>query len=247
MRLLDSPVDIGRQMGILAVRCQMLYWIERMHDFFVSYRRLDSADFAKRLAESLRSLKYDVWLDERELHPGEPIEETIFSAAENCIAGLLVFSPGYFDGWSNKEKEYFINVKDRRKIAIIPVYYGIDEAFVRNVDPRLATILGIPASPSDPHAALDVANRAAASISKDTKRSRLFEFFFKAVRQHVSDPDLDLWIALFDNDTEKLTAALNSGADPNLTDNSLYNRYAKDYATKCFDEWRRLYLFLNEK
>ena len=158
-----------------------------------------------------------------------------------------MFSQTYFDGWSNREKEYFINVKARQKVTLVPIYYGVSEDFVKSIDPRLSEILGIPADPLDQSAPLDVANKVCASISKESKRARLFEFFFKAVRQHIEDPDLDLWLALFENDTLKLTAALEAGANPNATDTSIYNKYAKDYATKCFEEWRRLYLFLNEK
>jgi hypothetical protein len=216
-----------------------------MYDFFISYRRIDSSDFSRRLADSLRSLKYDVWLDERELRPGQHIEETIFEGVRSCVAGVLVFSKTYFEGWSNREKEYFLDLSVRKRVDLIPVYYGIDKTFVDSVDPRLTEVLAITADSNDTSAPIDVANQVAAATRKETRRSRLFEFFFKAVREHEADPDLDLWLALFDNDTDRLKKALDAGADANLTDIALYNRYAKAYATKCFEEFRRLYLYLN--
>src|SRR5664280_1844108 len=62
--------------------------------FFLSYSRVDAGEFALRLADRLTGgpPSYPVWVDQRDLHPGEDWDEQIVEAIRACRAVLFVMT-----------------------------------------------------------------------------------------------------------------------------------------------------------
>lgn len=62
--------------------------------YFLSYSTVDGADLALRLADALEAgpPSYAVWLDKRNLHPGQDWDEQIAEALRNCEALIFVMT-----------------------------------------------------------------------------------------------------------------------------------------------------------
>jgi hypothetical protein len=62
--------------------------------FFLSYSRVDAGEFALTLADRLTGgpPSYPVWVDQRDLHPGEDWDEQIVEAIRACRAVLFVMT-----------------------------------------------------------------------------------------------------------------------------------------------------------
>jgi hypothetical protein len=220
----------------------------KIFDFFISYKRKDTSEFVESLKIVLESSKYDVWLDTVEVLPGDSILTSIEKGMTNSLTTILVFSQHYFEGWSEHERRAAFNLANSGRIKIMPIWYKVESEFVQKNAPLFADMLSIVCDLNKPFPEIDVANQLKRSIRPSYKRGKLFEFFFKSLRNHFpDDPDLKLFIAVYDNDTNHLEEAINQGANVNITDIELYNRYAREAIDKgCFEEWRKLYLFLHE-
>src|SRR5215470_14476733 len=62
--------------------------------FFISYSSVDGKDFALKLANELQagSLEIVVWLDERDLRPGEDWRAQVGEAIKTCKGMILVMT-----------------------------------------------------------------------------------------------------------------------------------------------------------
>jgi hypothetical protein len=56
-------------------------------------------------------------------------------------------------------------------------------------------------------------------------------------KKGVDDPNVDMFVAVFDNDTELLKGALAAGADRTVTDNQVLNGYQAELADFKLEEW----------
>lgn len=220
-----------------------------IYDFFVSYKQKDSRDFTAGLADELRGRGYAVWLDNDEILPGDSILSSIERGLKSSLVVLLVFSRDYFQGWSESERRSAHSLMMSKKVRIIPVWYDIGYDQVLELAPLFADIKAVVVDSSAPEHVTAAGDEISRAIRPDERRQRLFELFFKCLVKHFpDDPELKMWVALFDNDVQALERALHAGADPNLTDTSLYNRYAREaVSVGCFEEWRRLYLHFHER
>lgn len=63
--------------------------------YFVSYSRLDAQDFAVELADRLQAEEpgYRLWVDVRDIRPGQDWDEQIAEAIQSCIGVLFVVTP----------------------------------------------------------------------------------------------------------------------------------------------------------
>jgi len=59
---------------------------------FVSYSRADS-DFALKLARDLRSAGIEIWIDQLDIHPGDPWDQVVEKALTGCSSVLVILSP----------------------------------------------------------------------------------------------------------------------------------------------------------
>lgn len=135
------------------------------------------------------------------------------------------------------------------KIRIVPIWFDLTHSDVERLAPFLADLAAIQVTGSNDTDVEDIANGIALKYSKRQRRSRLYHIFFKCLEPHfAADQDLKLFLALFDGDVEKLERALAAGADPNVTDSALWNRYHRaSVKCGCFGGFRNLLLHLHEE
>lgn len=220
-----------------------------IYDFFISYKHKDSRDFALKFAGELQKRNFEVWLDNDEILPGDSILSSIERGIRSSLVILLVFSKNYFEGWSENERQSAHSLMMSKKAKVIPVWFNLTFDEVSDFAPMFAGFKAIVVDSSVDDHIEQACNEASTAVRPYERRTRLYELFFKCLIKHFpDDADLKMWVALFDNNVEELKKALEQGADPNLTDTSLYNRYAKEAINVgCFEEWRRLYLFFYEE
>ena len=93
-----------------------------MSHVFISYSK-KNRDYARKLADHLLSLGFDVWIDDR-IDYGDMWERTIFKAIEDCAVFLVIMTPeSYASNWVLRE----INYADRRKKPQFPLLLAGEE------------------------------------------------------------------------------------------------------------------------
>ena len=86
---------------------------------FFSYCREDS-DFAVRLAEDLKAVGANVWMDQLDIEPGTPWDRAVENALSSCPNMLIVLSPISVKSDNVRDEVSFALSKQKR---IIPVLY----------------------------------------------------------------------------------------------------------------------------
>lgn len=86
---------------------------------FFSYSR-DDSEFTLRLAEDLKSAGAVVWLDQRDVHPGERWDRAVEAALTSCERMLLILSPSSVNSVNVMDEVSFALEENK---AIIPVLY----------------------------------------------------------------------------------------------------------------------------
>ena len=217
-------------------------------DFFISYKRKDAEGFVVKLASALKAMKYDVWLDHEEIRPGESILASIENGMKSSIDAVVVLSRNYFDGWSEHERRAIFGLMTSKKLRIVPIWYQLDFNDVQRAAPMLADIKAISATGDAEAEVSAVCDTLAKSYRPEQRRSRLYELFFRCVSaKYPDDWDLKLFLGVYDNDLELLKQACDAGGNVNITDAALWNRYNRlALDCGCFDEWRKLFLYLSE-
>lgn len=218
-------------------------------DFFISYKWQDSQDFAAKLAAELTAREYTAWLDNDQIHPGDSILSAIEDGMKSAIDAVVVISPNYFSGWADQERRALFHMMTARKLRIVPLHFGVTYDDVQKIAPLFADIKAITAPDDSPATITAACDAIARSYAPGQRRQRLFEMFFRCVSEKFPDDwDLKLFLAVFDDDADKVREACDAGADVNVTDGALWNRYNRlAVECGCFDEWRKLYLFLVEQ
>ena len=166
-------------------------------DFFISYKQKDSAALAKALRDVLTSNGAEVWLDQEEMRPGESILAGIESGIKNSVDAVIILSENYFTGWSEQERRNLYALMVSNKMRIVPVWNKLTLDEIEALAPMFAGIVAIPAITGDENEAKAIGEKILDAYSPKQRESRLYELFFRAVRKHVPDPDLDLfWASL---------------------------------------------------
>jgi hypothetical protein len=217
-------------------------------DFFISYKRKDAESFVLKLASALKEMKFDAWLDHEEIRPGESILASIENGMRSSIDAVVVLSRNYFDGWTEHERRAIFGLMMSKKLRIVPIWYQLDFNDVQRAAPMLADIKAIHATGDTDADISAVCGSLAKTYRPEQRRSRLYELFFRCVSaKYPDDWDLKLFLAVYDNDIQLLKQACEAGANVNITDAALWNRYNRlALDCGCFDEWRKLFLYLSE-
>ena len=114
-------------------------------DVFISHADPDKDAIARPLAEELRARGHSVWFDEFELDAGDSLKQKIDDGLARSRIGAVILSPSFFARtWANRELEALT----KRRIAgdpyaLVPVWYGVEEANVRAFSPALADLVAI--------------------------------------------------------------------------------------------------------
>jgi len=220
-----------------------------LFDYFLSYKQRDSAVVADKLARELKTRSYNVWLDSDQVHPGESILASIERGIGTSIDAIVLMSPNYLTGWSEQERRALFGLMTRDKLRIVPIWYGIDDEWVQQNAPLFSDMKAIPLPDDSDAAIVTVCDWLSQSFNPDQRRSRLFELFFRCLVPHFpDDADLRIFLAVFDGDVASLQKAVDDGADVNITDTALWNRYNRvALDCGCWPEWRKLFLYLTSK
>ena len=86
---------------------------------FCSYCR-DDSEFALRLAQDLKAVGANVWLDQLDIEPGMPWDRAVESAVINCPRMLVILSPTSVNSDNVRDEISFALSKQKR---VIPVLY----------------------------------------------------------------------------------------------------------------------------
>ena len=94
------------------------------YDVFLSHSAKDR-EFVSRLASDLDSSGVSVWVDQRNIRPGDSFAEAIEKAMKNSRFLLIVMSPAYFQSaWAQQEWHYALASEvEEGGIRLIPLLY----------------------------------------------------------------------------------------------------------------------------
>jgi TIR domain len=112
-------------------------------EIFICHASEDKHAVARPLAEALKLSGHSVWLDESELVVGDSLSESIEYGLAHCLFGVVILSQAFFDKrWTKRE---MAGLTSREMIdgqrMILPVWHGIDSAFLAEQAPMLADLL----------------------------------------------------------------------------------------------------------
>jgi hypothetical protein len=109
-------------------------------DVFISYCRADSTSFVRDLVAALRSAGLRVWYDELHVSLGMQLPDALSEGIARSRYGIIVASEGYFTRtWTLRELDLWLTRQDN----ILPIWHGIDQSFLQQNAPALASILGV--------------------------------------------------------------------------------------------------------
>jgi hypothetical protein len=114
-------------------------------DAFISHASEDKATVAEPLAQALSSEGWNVWLDKLELTVGDSLNQRINNALARSRFGIVVLSEAFFSKhWPQRELDALTarETVSGQKV-ILPVWHGIDTAYLAEVSPTLADRVGV--------------------------------------------------------------------------------------------------------
>ena len=114
-------------------------------DFFICHASEDKDAIARPLYQELTRRGYRVWLDETALTLGDSLRSKIDEGILSCRFGIVIFSRAFFaKNWANHELDGLVTRQMQGPKVVLPVWHGVDRAFVASYSPSLADRLAIP-------------------------------------------------------------------------------------------------------
>ena len=107
---------------------------------FISHASEDKDEIARPLANALKKIGYDVWFDEYSLKLGDSLSQEINKGLSNCDYGIVILSEAFFQKkWTMKELSGLVAKESgNSKKVILPIWHGVDAAFIAEHSPTLA-------------------------------------------------------------------------------------------------------------
>jgi len=116
-------------------------------DVFISHASEDKEDFARPLAERLRSHGLRVWFDEFTLTVGDSLRRSIDRGLSRSRYGIVVISPNFLQKeWPQKELDGLVAREVEGIKVILPVWHNIGAEQIRAHSPTLADRLAVSSS-----------------------------------------------------------------------------------------------------
>lgn len=116
-------------------------------DIFISHASEDKVEVARPLAEKLRRLGFQVWLDEAELRLGDSLRRSIDYGLSRSKFGLVILSPDFLrKEWPQKELDGLVAREDGSAKVILPIWHNVTRSDIIAYSPLLADKLAAPTS-----------------------------------------------------------------------------------------------------
>lgn len=113
-------------------------------DVFVSHASEDKPAVARPLTELLQRAGLKVWLDENELTLGDTLSRKIDEGLARSAFGVVILSKNFFQkGWPAQELSGLTARQVGGRKVILPVWHGVDKAYVLSYSPPLADALAV--------------------------------------------------------------------------------------------------------
>jgi hypothetical protein len=113
-------------------------------DVFISHATEDKEDFARPLAERLRSQGLRVWFDEFTLTLGDSLRRSIDRGLARSRYGVVVISPNFLrKKWPQMELDGLVAREINEVKSILPVWHNISAEEVHQYLPTLADRLAV--------------------------------------------------------------------------------------------------------
>ncbi|KAJ6861175.1 TMV resistance protein N isoform X2 [Populus alba x Populus x berolinensis] len=112
-----------------------------MYDVFLSFRGKDTRNnFTSHLYSNLKQRGIDVYMDDRELERGKPIEPALWKAIEESRFSVIIFSGDYASSpWCLDELVKIVQCMKEMGQTVLPVFYDVDPSEFYDVDPSEVT------------------------------------------------------------------------------------------------------------
>ena len=111
----------------------------RHWDVFVSYASEDRRHVVAPLVEALLAAQLDVWYDRFELKIGDSLRRKLDEGLSCSDYGIVILSPKFFaKHFTNLELNGLAQREVNGRKVILPVWYNVDAAIVREYSPSLA-------------------------------------------------------------------------------------------------------------
>jgi len=109
-------------------------------DVFLSHATEDKAAVADPLRKALISAGISVWIDESEMRIGDSMRLSMEKGLSMSRWGVVVISPSFLGKyWTQAELDALFAMEKVDRKVVLPVYYGITPAEVREKHPILAS------------------------------------------------------------------------------------------------------------
>ncbi len=110
---------------------------------FLSYAH-DRQDYVRQLVAELDTLNCPVWVDFREMLPGDSITASINAGISASKVGIVLFTPEYLKKhWTNAERNALVNLQNAGEGRLIPILLDLEPAELRAADPLTADKVAI--------------------------------------------------------------------------------------------------------
>lgn len=111
----------------------------RTWDVFISHAGEDKAAVAVPLADALRELGLEVWIDVTELRIGDSLRRKIDHGLAHSSFGVVVFSKSFFaKGWPQYELDGIVDLSVSGKQRMLPIWHEVSKDEVQAHSPSLA-------------------------------------------------------------------------------------------------------------
>ena len=130
----------------------------REYDSFLSYARIDGAEVAAELRESLENLGVAVWFDEVAIVPGRSQSLQMDAGLRKARSGIALLTPAYLAGrfWTERELGALLS-----KETLIPVLHNVSFDDVKQYSGILPDLAGFT---TEHDTVVDIAKKIAAAV-----------------------------------------------------------------------------------
>jgi len=143
-RTVGAKSAVSRQIETAFNRPHDASYMPPAFDVFLSYSTADSKDFARELAQALKSRGISVWFDQEQIRVGDSTIAKIGEGVNASRYALVILSPRFLDSaWPALELKALLRREAEDQRRMLPVWHGVSHDDVMRHSPSLATKLAL--------------------------------------------------------------------------------------------------------